>query len=330
MEPWGINTLLACFAGGIVGAALGGLFSFVLCGLLVLIGCAIVINGGSDFVLMQVGLGPVFGPHVGGFAAGVAAVTYAVGFKKNLRVPALGLGGKDILSPLLDTSWDVLLVGGIFALVSHALLQLLVKIPIINMADCIALAVALSALLARGLFFRESPWGRMDSIKEHGYWRYPSQWVPWLNTPSREIVFGFGVGVFSGTLAWWAKGLLDPMAAAGEISSTAAFVVPLIICWAIAAITLIGLQLGTLASEVQGEIQKVPVWHCQAILAALSFLLFGSIIIAGIVGILAAFLQDYMARMFWNHGSNHVDPPACAIAVGTLILNAVHRLILLF
>ncbi len=138
MEPWGINTFLICFGGGIVGSALGGLFSFVLCGLMVLIGCAIIIGGGTDFILMQVGLGPIFGPHAGGFAAGIGAVTYAVRIKKNLRVPALGLGAKDILSPLLDTSWDVLLVGGLFAVFGHALLNVLVMIPFIKMADCIA------------------------------------------------------------------------------------------------------------------------------------------------------------------------------------------------
>jgi len=327
MEPWGINTFLICFGGGIVGSALGGLFSFVLCGLIVLIGCAIIIGGGTDFILMQVGLGPVFGPHVGGFAAGIGAVTYAVRIKKNLRAPALGLGAKDILSPLLDTSWDVLLVGGIFAVFGHVLLNVLVTIPFIKMADCIALTVALSAMVARLIFMAEAPWGRMDSIKEHGYFRYSCQWITWMNIPSKEIVFGFGAGIFSAALAWWAKGLLDPMAAAGKISATGAFVVPLIICWSVAAISLVGLELGTLTIEAQGEIQKMPVWHCQAVLAALSFLLFGSFIIAGIVGVLAAFLQDYMARMFWNHGSNHIDPPACAIAVGTLILNVVKKMI---
>jgi len=326
MEPWGINTLLICFAGGIVGTALGALFSFVIVGFIVLVGCVVVINGGGDFILMQVGLGPIFGPHAGGFAAGIAAVTYAVAIKKNLKVPVLGLGGKDILSPLLDTSWDVMIVGGVFAVFGHALLQLLVMIPVINMADCIALSVMLTALVARAIFQKETPWGQMDSIKEHGYFSYPCQWIGWMNIPSKEIVFGFGVGIFSGALAWWAKGLLDPMVAAGTVSATGAFVVPLILCWSIAAIALIGLQLGTLTIEAQGEVQKVPVWHCQSILAALSYLLFGSILIAGIVGILSMFLQDYMGRMFWNHGSNHVDPPASAIAIGTLILNAVHKL----
>jgi hypothetical protein len=327
MEPWSLNTLLVCFGGGIVGAALGGLLAFVFCALIVFLGCMVVLSGGSDFLLLQVGLGHIFGPHVGGFAAGIAAVTYAVAIKKNLAKPALGLGAKDILSPLLDTSWDVLLVGGLTALAGHVLLQVLVKIPVVNMFDCIALSVVLTAFLARLFFFKEAPWGRSESIKECGYFGYKCQWIPWMNVPARQVVFGLGVGLFSGALAWQAKGILDPMAASGKISAAGAFVVPLILSWAIAGASLIALELGTLTIDLQGEIQKVPVWHCQSILAALAYLHFGSILVAGIVGILATFLQDLMARMFWNHGSNHVDPPATAIAFGTLILNVVHKFI---
>jgi len=327
MEPWDFYTLLICFGGGILGASLGGLLAFVFCALIVFLGCILVLSGGSDFILLQVGLGPLFGPHVGGFASGIAAVTYAVAIKKNLQPPALGLGAKDILSPLIDTSWDVLLVGGITALVGHGLLQILVKIPVVNMFDDIALSVVLTAFLARLIFFKEAPWGRSESIKECGYLGYKCQWIPWMNVPSRQIIFGLGVGLFSGALAYYCKGVLDPMAAAGKISKAGAFVVPLIMSWSIAGASLIALELGTLTIEAQGGIQKVPVWHCQSILAALAFLYFGNILVAGIVGILATFLQDLVARLFWNHGSNHVDPPATAIAVGTLILNVIHKFI---
>ena len=324
MEPWSLNTFLICFAGGIVGTTMGGLFAFVFCGLAVLIGCAVVLCGGSDFILLNVGLGPVFGPHVGGFAAGVAAVSYAVQIKKNLANPALGLGAKDILSPLMDTSWDVQLVGGAFAVFGHVLLNILVKIPIINKFDCIALTVVISALVARLIFHKgEPPWGRKESIQECGYFGYACQWIPWMNVPSRQIVFGFGAGIFAATLAMYCKGVLDPMVAAKTVSPTAAFVVPLILSWAIAAFSLIGLQLGTLTVEEQGEIQKIPVWHCQSILAALAYLHFGSILLGGIVGIGAIFLQDYLARLFWNHGSNHCDPPALGISFGTFILNMI-------
>jgi len=107
---------------------------------------------------------------------------------------------------------------------------------------------------------------------------------------------------------------------AKTISGLAGFLTCIILSWSIASFSLIALQLGNDA------IQKVPVWHCQSILAALAYMHFDSILIAGFVGIGAIFLQDLMGRMFWNHGSNHVDPPACAIATGTFILNNINRL----
>jgi len=313
MEIWSLSTLLVCFGGGIMGAAFGALFSFVICGFLVLSGCVFVLAGGSDFVLMQVGLGPVFGPHIG-FGAGLVAATYAAGVRKNHP----GGSAKDILSPLMDTSWDVLLVGGVAAVCSHALLQALTKTPVIKMFDCIALTVVVVPLLARLLFQREMPWGNAESIQKHGYMgtnNYAISWAPWNAPPGRLAVLGLGAGILSGALAMGTKAIVDPLAAAGTISATGAFVVPLIMAWSVAAIMLIGINLGA------GSIQKFPIWHCQAILAALAFLLFGSLVVAAIVGVLAAFLQELMARLFYNHGTNHIDPPAAAIAVGTLVLH---------
>lgn len=318
MDPWSINTLLVCFGGGILGAALGGLFAFVLCGLIVLIGCLIILGGGSDFVLLQVGLGPIFGPHVGGFISGVVAVTYAVGVKKNLASES----AKDILSPLVDTSWDVLFVGGIAALIGHTMLNFMTSIPIIKMFDCIALSVVISCMWSRLLFLKEAPWGKKESIDKIGWLKtdnYAISWIPWEAVTSRLIILSFGVGIFSGAIAMGTKQVLEPLAANGTISTAGAFVVPLIMGWSFAAISLIALNLGT------GEIQKFPAWHCQAILGALAFLYFGSVFIAGVVGLLGGLLQELMARMFWNHGSNHVDPPACAITVGTFILNVVSK-----
>ena len=316
MEPFSIQTLVMCFAGGIVGGALGGLFSFIICGLLVLAGCLVIMASGSDFILLQVGLGPVFGPHVGGFASGVAAATYAAAVKKNHP----GGAAKDILSSLMGTSWDVLLVGGFTAILGHLLVQFFARIPVINQTDLIALSVVATAVLARLFFQKEMPWGNTRSISDIGYLKtddHKISWVPWMLPIPKMIIYGFGAGVLSAAMASQAKAVMDPLAASGAISAAGAFVVPLILGWAAAAISLIALQLGT------GAIQQVPVWHCQAILSAMAYLYFGNILIAGLVGVCAALLQELMARMFWNHGSNHIDPPAAAIAVGTLMLNII-------
>jgi hypothetical protein len=165
MEAFSVNTLLFCFGGGIVGAALGGLFSFIIVGIIVLTGCLVVFSGGSDFLLLQVGLGPLFGPQAGGFVAGTVAATYAVGIRKNLSSGS----AKDILSPLVGTSWDVLLVGGLAAVAGHLMVQLFGQIPFVNKADCIALSVVVAQVAARLLFLREMPWGNRNSIRQHGY-----------------------------------------------------------------------------------------------------------------------------------------------------------------
>ena len=42
-----------------------------------------------------------------------------------------------------------------------------------------------------------------------------------------------------------------------------------------------------------------------------------------VFGIGAAFIEEYAARLFYNHGSNHLDPPGIAIA--TLIMNLLFK-----
>ncbi len=316
METWGVNTLLMCFGGGIMGAAFGGLFSFVLCGLILLAGCIQALCGGGDFVLLQIGLGPIWGPHVGGFTSGLVAASYAAGIKKNHP----GGSAKDILSPMMDTSWDVLLVGGVTALLGHGLLQVLGQIPFVKMFDCIALVVIIIPLIARLLFLKEMPFGSGESIKKHGLFgtdNYAISWCPWNARPGRMVMLGLGAGLLSGGMAMGIKVAIAPMVLKGTISGTDAFVVPLVLCFSLAAIMLIGVNFGT------GTIQKFPIWHSMAILSAMAYLRFDSLIVAAIVGVVSIFVQEFMARLFYNHGSNHIDPPACTTAVGTLVINVV-------
>jgi len=313
MEPWSLNTLLIVFGSGILGACLGALWSFILCGVFILCGCLIVAAGGSDFMLLQVGLGPGWGPHVGGFASGVIASCYAAGVRKNHPSGH----AKDILSPLVDTSWDVLAIGGVFALVGHVLVQFLPKIPIINQFDSVALSIFVNFCITRLLFFKEMPWGDMESIRKHGYLgtnNYALSWVSWQSPPSRLFTIGLAMGLLSGGLAMGFQTLLAPLVEKGVVTPTAAFVAPLIVGYAFAAITLMMLNFAT------GTIQKSPVTHAIAYFGALGYLFTGSLVVAGIAGVLSAFLQELSARMFYNHGNNHFDPPAVTVAFGSFIL----------
>ena len=307
MDPLSLNTLLLCFGGGIVGGILGGLMSFILCGLFVFAGCMIVLAGGSDFMISYIGFGPIWGPHVGGFAAGVAASTYAAGIRQNHPTEA----AKDILASLMPTSWDVYLVGGVFAVFGHLFNYGLGQF--LSGQDTIAITVATSGIVARLIFQKEGPLGDAASIKKHGLFGTDNlaiSWVPWMLPFSRMIMFAIGVGALSGGVAYG----VGHWAAANGIDIAKVQVVQVVFCWAVAAISLISLQL------CRDAAQQVPIWHCQSILAGIAFVKFGNIPAAIAAAVMGALLQELGARLFWNHGSNHVDPPAVGIALGTCIL----------
>jgi hypothetical protein len=311
-----LNTVVLAFVGGIYGSCLGALWSFCLCGLLTLLGCVVVLGGGSDFLLLQVGLGPLFGPHAGGFLAGVVAASYAAGIRKNHP----GGSGRDILSPLMGTSWDVLLVGGLGSVVCVLLAEAIPHIPVLRRSDSLALPIVLVSIAARIAFQRESPLGNTKSIKQYGLLgtdNYNISWIGWMSPPSHLLMIGAGMGGLAGGVALLSRQALQPMLEAGIISPAGAGTVPVIFCWGLAAMALTALQLG------QGSVLKVPVAHGIAVLGAAAALSAGSIPAGIIGGIFGAFLQELMARLFINHGSDHLDPPALTIAVGIFLYSFV-------
>jgi len=313
MAVWSFTTLLLAFGGGVVGAALGGLWSIVICGFIVLAGNIIILAGGSSFLLLQVGMGPIFGPHVGGFAAGIAASAYA-----HYRGKQPVGTARDILNPLIGCGWDVLVMGGVFALFAHAVYQLVLQIPIINLTDPVSMAVFASGAAAQWIFVKDAPWGNKDSIKKYGWLKTDHRsisWAPWFTGHPTRLLMGLGGGLLSGAIAMGVSEQLNAMAASGIVTAGEAFVVPLLMGWDFAILSLILLNLGT------GPLQKMPLWHAFCVLGALGYLLSGSLIVAAIVGVLASELQELIARMFWNHGRGHIDPPATTIAVGFIILN---------
>lgn len=313
MPPFEPSTLVVCFAGGVVGAALGGLFSFILCGVIVLAGCLVVWSGGDTYLLLQVGVGPLFGPHCGGFTAGVVAATYAAGVRKNHPTA----NAKDIASPLMGASWDVLAIGGAAAVSAHLLTTLLSQIPVVKSADCIALSVVALAWGSRLLFAREMPWGSAASIEKFGYLGTDHgkiSWVPWMLPLGKMVLFGGAAGCLAGVTALHIDAY-GQAAVTPRLSGTDFRVAATLVWWSLAAFSLVGLNLGA------GSVQRFPVWHCPAILGAIGALHYGhwgAAVAAGAGGML---LQELAARLFWNHGSNHVDPPAAAIATGTFLLN---------
>ncbi|MDR3363164.1 MAG: hypothetical protein LBO64_10075 [Desulfovibrio sp.] len=306
-----LNTAVLAFVGGVFGSCLGGLWVFCLDCFLVLAGSVVLFCGGSDFLLFQIGLGPLFGPQ-STFLGGTIAAAYAAGIKKNHP----GGSGKDIISPLLDTSWDVLAVGGLGAVVCALLVVAMPHIPVLNRSDHLALPIVLVSMVGRFIFYRETPLGQAESIKKHGQFvtdNYNLSWAGWMSPPSRLFFVGMAAGGISGAMAMFTQQALQPLAAAGKISVAAAGTVPVLFFWGVSGLMLTALFLG------KGPVQKVPVTHGIAVLGAAAYLNSGSLLVSIAAGIGAAFLQELMARLFYNHGSDHVDPPASAIAVGIFI-----------
>ncbi|MEZ4483232.1 MAG: hypothetical protein R2864_01100 [Syntrophotaleaceae bacterium] len=148
-----------------------------------------------------------------------------------------------------------------------------------------------TACLARFLFLK-MPWGKGASIQSHGLLRN-RQWRSVLGAldgqPARLVVFSFGVGLLSAAMAMGTRNVLDPMVVQGTVSATGAFVVPLILPGVSPPLSWISVfQLGT------GEIQKLPVWHCQVPSSPpWRSCSLTPLILAAIVGRLAGLLQNW-------------------------------------
>jgi len=153
--------LIAAFAGGCFGAAIGALPAFCFTGFAVIAGEAANLVGvttqgsavelGASGLTNLVGFGPVFGPHIA-FAGGAAAAAYAA--KKEGAMPPQEDGGyhpgKDI-AYALGTRPDVLAVGGVFGIFGALSNNVLATFSPVGF-DTIAFTVFFSALLHRIVF----------------------------------------------------------------------------------------------------------------------------------------------------------------------------------
>lgn len=272
-----LTGLLVAFVSGIFGAAVGALPAFIMVGFLVLAGVAIqAAGGGGDYL----GIAPfgAWGPHVGGFAAGVAAVAYAAKQGKHET-------GRDILAGMMGkNSPDVLLVGGIFGIIGYVL-NWLFALPG-AWTDSIALTVVVSAIIARFAFGKTGLLGKVAAGEKRYSPPAANCWVPWQHKPLQLLMIGLGAGTFSAYLA-----LAVPNGGG------------VVLGFGFAAASLVFLQFGT----------QIPVTHHIALPAAVAAAASGSLLWGLIFGVLAAFVGEFMANTFCAWGDTHIDPPAATI-----------------
>jgi len=314
--------LLAALFGGYFGAAIGGNFAFTLTGFMILVSWAIFVGTGSDFAFNYIAFGPVMGPHIT-FAAGVAGAAYAM--KKGLIE-----SGRDATSPLARLGRvDVLLVGAGFGAFGYLFNIGLGFLPWFGgHIDTVALTVFTSNALARII------WGNGLLVPEkynkdaNGFFRKiaPNDsdfWLRYQEKPAQYLPLGF----FAGGLAAGAAVMLGHFVPGG---AAFAHTLP----FAISAIIIGFLILGA----------EMPVQHHITIIGGLAAVKFmpvlagagfdwngiwtsatwmvaiGAILIGCVFGMISAFLAEFQSQLFHQRGNTHVDPPAAAIWLSTLLV----------
>jgi hypothetical protein len=273
--------LLASIGGGIFGAAMGGLPTFIFTGLAVLAGVAASSFGPAEAaaIIDHVAFGPFFGPHVA-FSAGAAAAAYA-GSRGLLE------SGKDVTTPLIKLGDPtVLLVGAAFGVLGHIINSLWVSIELPT--DTIALTVIISNALARilwgnGLTGKVPKGGSLLQTTETNVWIPQQKDLPIL------LILGAGLGLISG------------YACIMTGNSVTAF--------GIAAFSLL----------FSATLGAGPAWHQIAAPAGLAAVNSGSIVLGAVFGIIGALFAELGARIFYNYGNTHIDPPAIGIVIATTL-----------
>ncbi len=329
-ELWWVGMLLAAFAGGAFGAAIGALPAFIFTGFLVMLGeCAKILAGdlsgiaGYDPALFentaaitgQLGFGPVFGPHIS-FAGGAAASAYAA--KRGYMNTGFPYHEAKNIAYAQGPKPDVLIVGGLFGILGYWITTLSVTLAL--PWDPIAVAVVLSALAHRLLLgypligkaqkgllnmvpFAAGETRTMPSKESEGNSRLLIE--PWLGHQYKWMdvsVLGIVVGILASFITYQT----------GSVFLT----------FGISAASLLFLNLG---------VQRIPVTHHISLISSTSIVAatggtymeysLGSMLLTGaLFGFITALFGELFQRVFYAHGDTHVDPPAGAIVMATLLI----------
>jgi len=312
-----VELLLVAFAGGALGAAIGGVAALSLAGLTIVVGetSALLVGAApgepaATGLTALIGYGPALGPHVA-FAGGIAAAAY-VGRNESPDGSFPYHRAKDIYRPL-SARVDALLAGGAFGVLGYWIATLVrtAGLPV----DPVMTSVVLTGLLARVAFgyplvgqIREglldmSPYERGEIRTalegEEGESTRPAV-EPWANQQygwQEQAVLGLVVGLFAAYVA----------------VVTASYFLAF------------GLAAASMAFLAVGDRQFPIVYHLAlpASIAALSIP--GArpelaLLVGGVFGVASGLSAELASRVLYAHADTHVDPPAIAIVLTTLAI----------
>lgn len=302
--------LLAAAAGGLVGAAIGALNAFIFTGIMVIAGVVGSFAAPESPIIGDIAFGSAFGPHIA-FAGGVAAVAYAAkrGYTSD---------GKDIVAPMAGLARaDVLGVGAIFGVLGYLIQKVIAVIPWFGEnTDSVALTVVISAILVR-LLFGSTPVIAPGKSGKSGFARFaPDDDGAWVRPQEKfgiNTVLGLGAGLFGAFVTLSVMSALPDNPNAG------------VLAFGISAVSLVFLAMGL----------PVPVTHHITLPASVAASAFYPIVdnltVAALIGmcggVLGAWVAEFFARLWQDHGDTHIDPPASAIWPTTTVILAAAALV---
>jgi hypothetical protein len=337
-SPWAIELVLAAFAGGAFGAAVGALQSFALAGLVVVVGelyaLAVETVGGTPVVDVtgSIAFGPVLGPHVA-FAGGAGAVAYAA--RKGYLDADFDYHPAKNVTTGLGSRPDVLAVGGVFGVVGHLVTAGAgalavpvdpVALGVVGSAFAHRLALGYSVIGARpGRLLDMSPFeartaadgggsgsgggGSGRAIDERGHAVEP--WLPYQYRWSHVATLGVAMGALGGYVAYVTA---SPFLAFGISVVALAF-----LCAGVAEIPVTH-HMTLPASTAALALVDAPAAELTPTLVRESLAL-GPVVVVGVAfGLLGALAGEFLQRVLYAHAETHLDPPAASIVVTSLLL----------
>ena len=283
-----ILPFILAFFGGIFGAVIGGATSFILFGFMAIIGIAVIVGGGSPDFLNSIALSPIFGPQAA-FIGGFAAAAFTAKLSRDGKLlnadgsQAEEFIGANIFAPLAPyKNISILLVGGVFGVIGTALLVLLDEFIGLS-ADNIGVAVFLGGFIVRLVFGDAEIMSNLPAEANKG--------AMVTENLAYNVLWAFSLSVVMGSVMQ----VID--------------------------FPLFGFVVGAFGLIfIAAGVVTFPMIHHIAFISALAGSVTGNIWIAGIFGVLALILGDFFGVFFNANAKSHIDPPAGAIAILSLII----------
>lgn len=273
--------IVAAFGGGIIGAYIGALPSFIMTGCAALAGGVAAMAGAADLAVGNIAFGALLGPQCA-FLGGVAAAAFA-GRTGKLE------NGADICSPIFGLNDAAsLIVGGVFGALGMALFQIITGFGVPT--DGPGCTIVILSLVIRFAFGKKGLTGKYENGEERVFFSGGT------NGLLANIVMGLGISIAVSLVA-------ASMVAAGA-DETCMLSYPIAI-FGLAAITLVFTQTGF----------ACPATHHIAYPAACAAVWSGNPVMGIIFGVVGAILGDFFANTINSHVDTHIDPPATTIMI---------------